>query len=325
MLADLKHRVWLKVLGRQPEPELGEFHSHVALVERIGDLSRLMRGKYLDFPAFVHLETLAVCNAACDFCPYADLQRKGTKMPDALIQKIIGDLAEGPRDVPFLVAPYKVSDPFLEPRLYDIIELVAHRLPNARIALITNGSPLARKNIERLATCRNIAYLNVSLNFADRAEYERVMGMPFERTLSRLDELHRRAAQAAFAFPIRLTRVSGGREADLAFLDFTKRRYPRFPALIVPRNDWLGEVITAGANTRVPDAPCHRWFDLSIIATGDVAFCCMDGEARYSKGNVARQHALEIYNQPHLRARREGLPSRRAAGNPCSRCTYLTG
>jgi hypothetical protein len=32
----------------------------------------------IDFPAHVHLETMAQCNAACNFCPYPSLERKGT-------------------------------------------------------------------------------------------------------------------------------------------------------------------------------------------------------------------------------------------------------
>jgi len=273
----------------------------------------------------VHLETQAQCNAQCEFCPYPRLARKGTKMPDSLIEKIIGELAGHPRKLPFLVAPYKVSDPFLEPRLFDIMALVAARLPQARIALITNGSPLTSEKMDRLAGFAHIAYLNVSLNADNADEYERVMGIPFERTLQRLDELHERAAKGPFRFPVRLTRVSAGKDADARYLAFTARRYPRFASLVVPRNDWIGEVVTPGANSAVPDAPCHRWFDLSIVADGEVAFCCMDGEAKYRKGNAARQHVLEIYNQPHLRELRQRLPSRQGAADPCRRCTYLSG
>jgi hypothetical protein len=78
------------------------------------------------------------------------------------------------------------------------------------------------------------------------------------------------------------------------------------------------------AELQVPDAPCHRWFDLSIISTGEVAMCCMDGEAKYPKGNVCTDHVLAVYNQPRLRELRESLVSRLAAGEPCSRCTYLS-
>jgi hypothetical protein len=50
----------------------------------------------------------------------------------------------------------------------------------------------------------------------------------------------------------------------------------------------------------------------------------MDGEARYPKGDVRQEHALAIYNRPHLLERRARLMSRREAGDPCRRCTYVS-
>lgn len=279
---------------------------------------------YLDWPAIVHMETIAMCNAACDFCPYPSLARKGERMPDALIEKIISDLSDIPKHIRFQLAPYKVSDPFLEPRLFDILEQVNARLPNADISIITNGAALTERKIAQLCAVRNVSYLSVSLNYDNPDEYEAVMKIPFERTVKRLDVLHRKTSNGELPFPVRLTRVSDNRLSDTLFLSWTKATYPAFVTRILPRNDWLGQVATASAVPEVPDVPCHRWFDMSITATGKVAMCCMDGEARYPKGDVNTSHVLEIYNQPHLRRLRDQLISRRAAGDPCNRCTYLS-
>ena len=283
----------------------------------------LLENGYLHSPAIVHLETLAVCNAACVFCPCPTLARQGERMPDTLIEKVIGDLADIPKNQAFQFAPYKVSEPFIEPRLFDILAQVNARLPNARISLISNGSPLTERNIEKLSKVRHVAYLNISLNAVEAAEYESLMKLPFERTVARLDVLHA-AKLRGLDFPVRLTRVSGGRDADLAFVEWVKERYPSFQPAIIPRNDWIGERPSPEARTTVPDAPCHRWFDISVTATGVVAMCCMDGEAKYPKGDVRTQHVLDIYNQPRLLAFRRDLISRRTAGGPCDRCTYMS-
>ncbi|MBM3347801.1 MAG: radical SAM protein, partial [Betaproteobacteria bacterium] len=116
----------------------------------------------------------------------------------------------------------------------------------------------------------------------------------------------------------------GGRDADLAFVEWVNDRYPSFQPAIIPRNDWIGERPSPEAVAAVPDAPCHRWFDISVTATGVVAMCCMDGEAKYPKGDVRTQHLLDIYNQPRLLAFRRDLISRRAAGGPCDRCIYMS-
>jgi MoaA/NifB/PqqE/SkfB family radical SAM enzyme len=321
-----------QILGRGPslEEQLAEwtrapYYDEELLAPRMRRKAEYLRASgYLSYPALVHVETQAVCNAACSFCPYPGLERKGVRMPDALIDKIIGDLADIPSSVPFQFAPYKVSDPFVEARLFDILAEVNRRIPHARISLITNGAALTEKKIAALRSVGNVAYLNVSLNYCDAEEYERVMGIPFARTVKRLDALHAAKAAGEFAPPVRVTRVSVDGASDVAFLDWTAQRYPGFEPVVVPRNDWIGEVAGPGTASAVPDAPCHRWFDLSITATGRVAMCCMDGEAKYPKGDVRTQHVLEIYNQPYLLELRTRLVSRRAAQAPCNRCTYVS-
>ena len=78
-------------------PDLAQYQDGVA---------KLRRSPYMQYPAHVHLETMAVCNAACEFCPYPSLERQGTKMSDALIKKVVGDLADIPRNVPFQLSPF---------------------------------------------------------------------------------------------------------------------------------------------------------------------------------------------------------------------------
>jgi hypothetical protein len=299
-----------------------EFSDLVAKMH--GKARQLQLAGYLDYPILVHLETVTVCNAACNFCPYPTVARKGNRMSDTLIEKVIDDLTDVPPDLPFLLAPYKLSDPFLEHRLFDIIELVGRKLPGAQVSLITNGAALTDKKVVQLSRCSNIAYVNVSLNSCDEVEYEEVMKLPLARTLERLTGLHLRAVAGEIPFPVRLTRVSGTHADDVRWLQWCAMSFPKFVPQIIPRNDWIGDVPNALVDSRVPDAPCHRWFDLSIVSTGEVAMCCMDGEAKYPKGNVNSGNALDIYNQPRLRSLRESLISRTGAPEPCNRCTYLS-
>ena len=46
-------------------------------VEEYRNQVTALRQQYLDYPSFVTIETQALCNAACDFCPYPVLQRQG--------------------------------------------------------------------------------------------------------------------------------------------------------------------------------------------------------------------------------------------------------
>ncbi|MCC7168695.1 MAG: radical SAM protein [Rhodospirillales bacterium] len=327
MLKNLLGQILHRRRQRSPIDDFSEvpFYDDADLGRWIAEKAQALKREYMDFPALVHIETLAQCNAACVSCPYSKMERKGTQMPDALIEKIIEDLTDIPPSLRFQLSPYKISDPFLDSRLFDILARVNERLPNAAISLITNGAALTERNLDLLARVRNVAYLTVSLNFHDPLQYEESMNMPFARTLSRLEGLQKKHAQGAFDFPVRISRISVSKDEDREFLAWARTKYPQFNLIVLPRNDWLGAVESSDTASRgVPDVPCHRWFDFSITATGTVAMCCMDGNAQFPKGDVRERHVLEIYNQAFLRQLRESLPSRRGLGAPCSRCTYLS-
>jgi len=286
--------------------------------------NRLRSYGYVDAPVVVHIETMAVCNAACSFCPYEVMERKGHKMPMALIKKVLADLKDIPPERPLTILPYKVNEPFLDSRIFEICHLINDELPRASIAFISNGSALTAGKIAKLFQLKNVSYLNISLNFCEIEAYESTMKIPFHRTIESLDCLHQKLAEVGWTTPIRISRVSENKKSDVDFLNFVKSRYPLFSVVIVPRNDWLGNVNAAVRETKIPDAPCHRWFDFSICSTGEVAMCCMDGNLEYPKGDVSKQHVRDIYNQPHLLELRRTLPSRRNVKAPCNNCTYLS-
>lgn len=296
------------------DPAQMQLNAYQARVER------LRRSHHMDYPAHVHMETMAVCNASCNFCPYPSLERKGTVMPLDLIEKIIDDLTAIPRTVPFQLSPFKVNEPFLDKRLFYVLDLCNAKLPHATLTLTTNASPLTEKKVEQLAGVKNLGYLWVSLNDHRPAEYEAVMGLPYARTMDRLEMLARKKAEGKFPIRVVLSRVGDGSAADGEFCHWVRQRFPQFESSVFQRGAWLGQVDTPVA--AVPDVGCTRWFDVSITATGIVAHCCMDGQARWPVGDVNKQHVLEIYNAPHYRRLREST-LRRGAVSPCDRCTFF--
>jgi hypothetical protein len=282
---------------------------------------KMKRTPYMNWPAHVHLETYALCNAACSFCPYPALLRQGEKMPDELIEKIINDLADIPRKLPFQLSPFKVNEPFLDKRLFDILHTINDKLPNANITLTTNASPLTPETLRRVLQVKNIGYLWISFNDHRPDEYEKVMKLPYRRTIKRLDALHARKAAGDIPFPVVLSRVGDNSAVDKEFCRWVASHYPKFDISIFQRGGWIGQV-DMDMNLDVPQVGCSRWFDLSITATGVVAHCCMDGQAAYPIGDTRKQHVLEIYNAPAYRALREKLVTRQEA-TPCNKCSFL--
>lgn len=275
----------------------------------MGHLERL-RADYLDQPNEISLETLALCNARCAFCPYPVMERKGEKMPDELIDKLVGEMAAFQR--PFLFSPFKVNEPLLDKRLIPLCERMNREVPKALIRIFTNGSALTPEKIEGLSRLKNVVHLWVSLNATDPVEYEKLMGLRFEQTAKRLDYLH----SIEFPHPVMLSKVG---YPDEPFRRYCYDRWPKFDSLAIMQTSWLG--YTDAQITKVPDSPCSRWFELSITSSGKVSLCCMDSEARFSIGDVSKQTLLEVYNAPEWRERREKMLSRKGI-YPCNTCTY---
>jgi MoaA/NifB/PqqE/SkfB family radical SAM enzyme len=288
------------------------------LTPKLSDYYNDLTARYMDQPNEIALETTALCNAACTFCPYPTLDRKGEKMPDDLIEKVIEDMAQF--EVPFHFSPFKVNEPLLDPRLIDICELVED-FTIATLRIFTNGAALTEKKILAIAGLQRVDHLWVSLNEYREAEYEALMAMPFERTAKRLDVLHRAVDHGVFRHKVVLSTVGFPNEP---FREYCYERWPLFQSLAIQKSGWLG--YTDPQVDTVPDTPCGRWFEMSITSTGIVSHCCMhDGqETKYNIGDIREQTLLEIYNSPFWRERREKLVSRRDLDerSPCSRCTY---
>lgn len=282
-------------------------------------IERMRRSRYMDYPLEVTIETLTSCNATCSFCPYPKLDRLGTRMSDALIDKILGDLEAIPRDLPFGISPFKVNDPLLDKRIFDICAQISRRLPNAQPRLFTNASPMTDANIERIARIERLQHLWISLNEFEPETYQKVMGLPLERTLQRMDSLHAAVEAGRFPHPVIVSRVRNCSPDDDAFIAFVGQRFPRFAVSVMPYASWAGQIESPD-----PQAPpaigCGRWFELSIMSTGKVALCCMDGEGKHVIGDVTAEHALTIYNSAGYRKLRQEVSTRMSAGFPCNEC-----
>ena len=254
---------------------------------------------YLSFPSVVGIETLALCNAACSFCPYPTLDRKGDLMPDSLIAKILDDIGTISVRPPFRINLSRVNEPFLDPRIFDISLDINRRFHEAELVFFSNGTPLNERNLLRLARVRRIAFLNVSMNDHRRDEYERVMRLPYDRTVKRLDLLHEMKASKVLQFPIILSRVGDGTSRDVEFKEWAKLRYPEFEPVVTIRGDWIGVVSMPMGIGAAPDVGCTQWFKVHFLADGRSPFCCMDSDARWGTGDAKTCHAVEeVYNAP---------------------------
>lgn len=275
-----------------------------------------LRANYLDQPYEVSIETLALCNAACTFCPYPTLERKGTRLGDEVIQSLIEEMRHWSK--PFYISPFKVNEPFLDKRLMSICHHINASIPHAMLRLFTNGSPLTFYKLREVDSLANVAHLWISLNSHDPGEYQALMSLEFENTATKLDTLHNMIRAGSFRHPVVLSKVTDTFD-ESAFQMYCAKRWPLFQVCLIKRDGWLGYV--PPMDSTIPDTPCARWFELSILATGIVSHCCMDGKGEFPIGNIHLNTLRDIYNAPLWRDRRERMISRRDL-HPCNTCTY---
>jgi radical SAM protein with 4Fe4S-binding SPASM domain len=275
-----------------------------------------MQRQFMDYPMEVTLETMALCNARCTFCPYPTIERKGEKMPDELLNKLVDEMISWDREVYF--SPFKLSEPLLDKRVIPLLERVNRESNKVVIRIFSNGSALTPDNVAKLAGLKRVSYVWVSLNEYRPEEYEKLMGLKFERTAKNLDYLH---SIEDFPHQVMLSCVGYPNED---FRRYCFDRWPKFSSFAIKKDAWLG--FTDPQYPNVPDAACSRWFELSVTATGAVAHCCMDAgdNPTYHIGDVTKQSLYEVYNAPRWKDRRESLASRKTLdeSSPCARCSY---
>ena len=290
---------------------------------------------YQKYPEMVQIETLAACNAACTFCPYPVMDRKGDKMSDELFAKIVEDLKEIPSDHKFTISLNHINEPLADSRWSSFLALLESQLPNAMVTIISNGYLLNEKNINKLKAFSNVESIQVSLNEIDEEAHNSTMKMKgkFNKILGNLDYIHKLRSSNEINFKVFLRRVGDYSSQDKAFIDYCSERWPVFSAASRGLKDFLGQVdsghegkpIEQILNARVPITGCTQWFHLVISASGKVAACCFDGEVKWPSGDVSNSSVLDIYSSQYLKSLRDEKLTRLEAEDPCSSCTIHWG
>lgn len=92
------------------------------------------------FPfASVTIETTSICNLTCTYCPNSKFERDKTFMRESMFFRIIDSIAGYDPHFSGEIRPHLYGEPLIDERLEDFVRYAKHRLPDARIAIFTNG------------------------------------------------------------------------------------------------------------------------------------------------------------------------------------------
>lgn len=307
-------------------------HSYLCTVP---NMRRWLGGQRELFPLLVQVQTINRCNAACEFCPYpytVALQPKAV-MSDAIYDKIIAECASEPGMRSF--CPMGKNEPLMDPRIEQrIAQFRAIAQPHQIIELVTNGSMLSPKRVQRLADA-GLDLLTVSVNATEPETYTKVMrNLSWERVTSNLDAMAARDLPTMNVYVRFVQNMTNRRD-----LKKFRKRWGKFNLFGFNVNDRAGTVRGFDKLRVTYSAPVRRlrraagssiWpicpyvtSMVHVLENGDVPFCLNDWQGREVLGNVADASLREIYNSPRMQEIRtlqsQGRFDQIAA---CSNCSF---
>ncbi len=261
-----------------------------------------------EYPEHVHIETTGYCNSHCRFCPHSRSTRRNKHMETVLFDKILRELEEIPGA--FLVSPFKLGEPLLDPLICSRLLQINEQLPRASIKIHTNLNYLPPGFIDTLKQLDHLAIIWVSLNCMTVQDYRDETGLNLPKTLANLQTL----IDSGLSKKIVVGRVLSNASEDQQWATWIAYKSPGVRVKGLPRASWCSNISTT--NRDRPKGPCALTHELSICCDGRVALCCMDGLCEYPLGDVTKDNCIDVYNGPKAKAMR----TMKRRKKPCSSC-----
>jgi MoaA/NifB/PqqE/SkfB family radical SAM enzyme/glycosyltransferase involved in cell wall biosynthesis len=283
------------------------------------------------------LELTSLCNAECEFCPRASLERNARFLPLKTVQQVAKSLQKE-RKTPMVVLA-GIGESTLHPELTECIALLARA--GAKVCLTTNGWNLTVESVDALVSA-GLKELNVSLNATTAETHAAIMQLGnFDAIVSACQRI---AADQAVRWPELQFHVSlvvtdrNQNEAD----DFVKQwRIKGVSQIWLHRLTNRRGLLAADCRPGNLEALADRYVgDPTVVVDlfpernglpnlcrvakgvdfisvdGDLLLCAQDYQARHRFGNIAyaelnRLHEVKLLS--HLRGETAAT---------CSGCTF---
>jgi len=217
------------------------------------------------------------------------------------------------------------NEPLIDKRLFDMMDMAKKQLPSTRFLLVTNGSLLTKKNVERLLQSQFDA-IRVSVNAYSEESFA-LLNNGLE--LSRIVEGTKRLLEKSKTVGkpkviVSMVEVQYNTEEVQQFVKFWSQlgaavhvspawnRAGNLPSV----NDFQIEYAEQEEQT------CSKPFvTMCITYDGDVVFCCADYSAGIVLGNVKEQKLLEVWMGPRHQAAL--LKMFKGSNELCNKCDKL--
>lgn len=306
-----------------------EYHFRLHRAQIRSHLEALRR-----IPRGLHVEGTNICNAACVFCAYPQMERKKQTMSMEDFRRIVEEyVAMGGRHVS--LTPI-VGDPFVDKHVFERLDLLMSLDAVTGISFYTNAILMTPEKCERLMAYASKLHVHVSWGGFDRETWNTIMGVEkFEpardAVLAFLDVKRRTGSKIPFTLALRCP--DSNKHGPLwQTLDEARKAGLVEIAGMPDYDSWAGLVqpeALVGAGLRPRRMPykrgaCELLFTKPVVlANGDVNACaCRDVEAELIVGNVNSEPLASIWAGPKIDAIIQAH-ERGEYPDVCRRCTYF--
>ena len=254
-----------------------------------------------EFPLMVVVAVTYVCNARCPHCPYTQSTiRQSYKDTPFISPELFKKISDECGEYNSYVRISGGGEPLLHPQMIELIEYA--KSVGARIGLITNGSLLTPKRVDRLLAVNTDA-IEISADAADRDTYAGIrVGLDFDKLIKNVRYLVDKrngtgSTTKVVASVVNQKAVAGKLESIVAFwkgiVDNVQiRKYLTWG---------IGDAEESGDPTPyIPDTPvrvpCPFPFErLNVDSRGKIEFCGYDIAGATDFGNVKEVSIKSIW------------------------------
>ncbi|RPE39112.1 iron-sulfur cluster protein [Streptomyces sp. Ag109_O5-1] len=265
-------------------------------------------------PGWIEVETDTYCNRVCTWCPngYSSRGHERTPIADTVWNALLGDLSRNGYSGFFGFHNY--NEPLANPRIYSLIESAQDAIPEARLAVYTNGDYRRNGEFARLVEL-GVHSVRISL-YANERDRNPLPGP---------------AAAAAFlaeCFPTVSAETHDNVRGHNATFQIGETHFRIFVPKVEQFNSRAGNIKIAAPFIR--HTPCFLpSFAAAVDVWGNLKMCVQmydvrpASEAAYLIGNVVETPFMELWAGDRMNEIRRALGQARLDGlQRCISCNH---
>jgi hypothetical protein len=259
------------------------------------------------------IQTINTCNSRCIMCPYPHIHKENIKMEDSLFIKIVDEITqlteERVVENPIHITPFFQNEPFMDSSIFDRVEYIREKIPNADIEMFSNGI-LFEKYKDKIINLP-VNRIKFSLYGYDATSFNHTTNLNISQ--DQFDSIYKAFEYIKDRAPFGMINDSPWNHNSKEIRGFSSR------AGFLNNNKIYHKEIRGCC--------WHRDLWINFLADGSVPTCCMDWTKENILGNASNQTILEIINSKQRKDIIDTINgvNEMPDGFICSRCEKCCG